>query len=235
MDLTLQRFHKLIKEQGLFRVHKELESEIVGYSSLLHKSSRVVTEPIRSCFEIPIYTGVAHESYDLTWNIEACQRYIENECLSDSEFEINHPLIWSDPKKLNIQKLNSMLDSPKISKPIIFALHTPIEKLIVIDGNHRYHVAKHRQERKINSIILPPETHTRFLINEYQRNLFLIHHNLVVLGKYSHTPSIKYDINASLNPNTFYPLSPKKYDSSWFRHTCFRFLKFAIIHNSRRN
>ena len=223
MELTLEAYNNIFIEKKLFKVYPELENETRDYLKLLQNSSKIKESYVTS-FEIPIYTGFFNEEYLLKWNI---QEILENENIPSQKIQIDNPSIWSCPSRLNQFKLFQMNLVPDIEKPIVLAHHSAIQKLIVIDGNHRFHIAKKRNRKTIDAIVLHPNTHLNYM-NEENRNQFKIHHNLFVLNNYSEFPLMrKCTVSKDFKNRSLYPILDKNYVFSTFRN-----LKYIVMKSS---
>lgn len=227
MKETLNAFNGFLNETKLFGTYPELKNEIDKYSRLLSQSSTLIQQKTGTKFEIPIRTGIKNEIYTLEWNIDKVTEYVKENNIQSKELKVNTPMIWSCPSRLNYSKLAHYRQTIKtIEEPIILAYHAPVNLLVVIDGNHRFHLARERNQEKIKAIILHPSTHISFLLNDYQKNIYKIHHNIVTLHHYSCVPKQRTcDLNKNLEPYSFYPLTDTKYKFNKYRR-----LKY-IVHS----
>lgn len=230
---TFNGYNKILIDNRFYIVFPELLSEIKKYENVLEKSSLNIEKPFKDYFEIPINTGFDKDNYTLIWNIDEVLRFVANMNFNETIIPIGHESVWSCPSLLCKEKMVKMSLLAKIDKPIILAYHYPIRKYLVIDGNHRYHVAKNRNETSINAVILKPSDHIRFLINETCRNLYKIHHNLSLLKNLNHFPVWNtYKLSDNLEQFSFYPLTDAQYKFNLFRNIKFRIIQKSLSYRA---
>ncbi len=215
MKKTIEFYNKSFKESKLYSVYPELNTETEEYLQLLRKTENKKEHYITH-FEIPI-TTYGNESYLMKWDITGIINKIEKEKIRSIKIKVNHPMIWSCPSRLNFNKLNKLNKIPEFKKPIILAYHPSIQKLIVIDGNHRYNILKNRNQQLIDCIILHPKIHLEF-VSEYVKNNFIIQHNLFALNNYILFPKKnKLKVDKSFEKDSIYPILNKKYKFNYYR------------------
>jgi hypothetical protein len=134
------------------------------------------------------------------------------------KFPIQRPIVNLDnvhscASTLDLQKLDKFKSIPKVEYPIVLAYHSPINKLIIIDGNHRYHTAIARKDTHINAVCLSSLGHTSFMASDLSKHCYLIHHNLILLQKLCVMPlSGKFRLSKSLGIDDYYPISNLHFD-----------------------
>ena len=121
--------------------------------------------------------------------------------------KINTQGIFCSKENINTQILSHYIKNIQ-TEPIIIARHLPINKLLIIDGNHRYEAALNRKDQFINCIILEPTEHLPYLISDRMKTFYKVHHNLFVLINLCYNPALRNSIafNESLGANTYYRL-----------------------------
>lgn len=227
MEVTLKTYNNIFSENKIYAVYSDLKGEIDNYLRLLQDSCEYEGQYITS-FEIPITTGFGNEEYVLKWNITEIEKAIKAKKIESQKIDVANPFIWSCPSRLNKLKLFQMSVIPPIKEPIILAFHSGIQKLIVIDGNHRFHIAKSRNEETIEAFILHPKMHLNFM-SDKNKNQFIVHHNLFVLNNYAQSPSIrKCVLNDDFGIESFYPILNKKYNFSRYRQFKYRLLRKIV-------
>lgn len=224
MELTLKAYNDKFVANGLFNVYPELLNETHSYLQILENSTNKI-ENLQKWFDIPISTGLNNEEYSLRWDVLKLIGHIKKNKIKSQIVGLNDSGIWSCPTELDKVKLAQMSNIPEIEIPIILAFHAGIQKYIVVDGNHRYHVAKNRGQKYINAFVLHPKDHISSL-SPHARNLYIIHHNLVSLHLYAQLPSkLNLSINDNLEIGSLFPILNKKYSFTRFRNFKYRFIR----------
>lgn len=204
IENTLIYYHNLFTHFGFYKIFPELEKEVAGYYGII-ESSLKTTGFINKYqrFEIPIQL-LESDYYNLHWRILRPESYNIKPVLVSTE----NKNIYCDPTRIYQNKVDyysRMTDTP----PIIIARIHAIDKLIVIDGNHRFSALRKKGAEQANAIILEPNQHVKYLLSEQMQALYKVHHNLSFLHKIfiksSNTP--KYCTDYSLSLNSYYPLN----------------------------
>lgn len=207
LDCTIDRYYQLLKKKKVFNIYPKLEEQFTLYKELLKDSSTLIDRECNDFFEIPITTGSEDDYYYLNWSVDLIDKYVNENINSAKGIPIGDPNIFSCDSRLNTQKFEYFKTIDKIEKPIVLSFHLPIRKWLVIDGNHRFHVAKYRNDKSIKAILLYPNTHWQFLVNDICRKQYIIHHNLHIIINLCHYP-LRFLLKSSknLDMNSYYPL-----------------------------
>jgi hypothetical protein len=188
LDATIEKYSKILMDRFVIKFYPRLENVVWSYKNILMKSSRYIDRVCSDFFEIPITTGTNNDYYYLNWSVDLINNYVNENVDTSVDVPIGTNHIFSCDSRLNPNKLEYYKSINKIERPIVLAFHLPINKWLVIDGNHRYHVAKHKKDNTIKAILLYPNIHWEFLVNDISRKLYTIHHNLHFLQNFSHYP-----------------------------------------------
>lgn len=218
---TLEFYHAAFAQVGLYDVFPDLRQEVVGYADRVARASpekRLLAAhggaPVQR-FEIPIRTGIGGEEYDVSWHVVAAARYHGK----PQRYPIDHERIHSNPEKLNAQVLRRYVNDTAVHPPIVLAHYVPINKWLVVDGNHRYHALRAKGAREVDAILLAPEQHLLYMVSERMKTLYQVHHNLQALLQLADTPLAPFFSDQPLLAKTWY-FSPNP-----VRHSVFSVLK----------
>lgn len=202
LEKTLDFYFSIYKRKGLFDYFEGLEDDLVKQYNALNKDK--INSDVDLCqeFFLNMKTGIQQENYDISWSITKALKLITDKKIRPQRIKIKH--LYSDFTNLEEIKLqhykNCNLD---LIEPIIVSYYLPIQRLIVIDGNHRLHEAHNRGREKIDAIILSPFANS-IIMNERNYKLYIFHHNLTNLVKLCCDPlAWKFMTDKSLEWNTY--------------------------------
>lgn len=206
---TLDFFVDGYRKEGKFLFYPKIKEDFEGYFSLLQKASTTYRIPEGEIFEIPIKTGIGSDYYKLVWDIDAILQYTTKNNFQVETISLNDEKIWCSPEHINPSKL---IAAAKLGKtdPLILVEHAAIDKFIVIDGCHRFQLAKMRGQTKIKAIRLSPKVHAKFLLTDLHRKVFCIHHNLKMLSHLgTQARNHKFTTDDNFHPLAYYPLNSR--------------------------
>jgi|GEM_PF-3669596 len=122
-------------------------------------------------------------SYFMNFNVRKAELFITEQGIELQKLPIDLPLIYSDAEKLDARKLKLFSGTIQKIDPIITVYHHCINRLIVIDGNHRLELAKSRRNESIPAYCLSADGLFQVLDDDLSRLLFIYHNNLCALNK----------------------------------------------------
>lgn len=228
LENTFNNYQSRLSDFYLFSAYPELASEIENYKILINNTPEGNWDLGRHNFELPINTGVQMDYYTLVWNIDKISDQNWDTKIQSIPTEANR--IFSCPSRLNQDKLRYFLTLPKINKPIVLAFHLPNRQWLVIDGNHRYHTAKLRNEKTIEAILLAPHEHIQYMSGDLFRNLYRVHHNMQIFQDLCFFNLKKnYTVNKELGFYDFYPITNKDFVFSGNRRLKLKFRQLLNI------
>lgn len=226
LEHTFKAYQKILVDSGVTKFYPKIRGFIPTYRKVIKSVSNIPNRTPYRNFGIPITTGHDEDSYMLNWAIPDLLSQIKQMNLKPKKVSLNDPLIWSDPKLLNTDWLSHVISRKKEEEPILLAYCFAIGKLIVIDGNHRYHAAKAKSMSEISAHILGANLHTKFLLTDKQKVYFQIHHNLKSLEFFARNPkSYPLHIGNGLEPNTLFLFQEQEFKLTKFKNTAFCLFK----------
>lgn len=204
IDNTVDYYFSFFKKKRIFDIFDGLEKDLMlQYSNLKSSDLDSDVSMIQEYF-LEIYTGIENDFYEISWSIPKAEKIINKYNIKDKIISPN--LLYSDFNRIDInsEKLKELENkNSSLFEPIIVVFYLPINKFIVIDGNHRLCEVMKRKEKSIRAYILAP--HSNLLtMNERNYKLYTFHHNLVVLYSYCKLPfNFRINNNNSLKANSY--------------------------------
>lgn len=122
--------------------------------------------------------------YQVAWSIPVAKRIIRKYDPPLLEFQLKEMAPLVDKKGINQRHLDVALRN---SAPIILALYpllVTVNKLLIIDGNHRVTAKEKDGQIKIPGYLLEPQHHMKAMIGEVDRTLYKIHSNYYHIACY---------------------------------------------------
>lgn len=163
---------------------------------------------IKDYFEIDITTGFENESYQLLWNIGKVKEYIAKQQSQAQAIPVNFDQIHHKEDHLEENKLYRLSSLDSFNEPIILASIPAINKFIIIDGNHRFHIAKSQKHHSIKAIVLPLSVHIDFICFDSSKVCLKVHHNISLLLSLCLSPKKQpKSVNKNLGIHDYYPIT----------------------------
>ncbi|MDY3352014.1 hypothetical protein PG357_08470 [Riemerella anatipestifer] len=203
LEKTLDFYFSIYKRKGLFDCFEGLEDDLVQQYIDLKKDKLNSNIDFYQEFFLNVRTGIQQENYDISWSITKASKLIAERRILPRKVMIKS--LYADFTNLEEAKLRHYQNcNLSLIEPIIVSFYLPIQKLIVIDGNHRLHEAFSKGYREIDAVILSPFANS-LIMNERSYKLYIFHHNLINLVKLCCDPfAWKFEANNSLDWNTYY-------------------------------
>lgn len=89
----------------------------------------------------------------------------------------------------------------------------------MIDGNHRFHIAKSKRHHSIQAFILPLSVHIDFLSFDSSKLCLKIHHNINLLLDLCRNPKKPlYCVNKNLGTHDYYPITENELNFSLLKN-----------------
>lgn len=173
-----------LKHSDIFtskEIFPNIDKEINDYNKILILCENMIKKRTKGqnyTREFPLPSG---GFYNMGWDIEKAKKIIKKRKLPVQEIRIS--LLWQNVSKenLDLKYINNNLTYNDY-EPLIVVNYTPLNVLIVIDGNHR--IAK-QAFRNVNGFIkvyiLDNEHHLPAMLGEYFRVRYKIMHNFRLL------------------------------------------------------
>lgn len=142
--------------------------------------------------------------YEIEWQISMAVNYAKKnlDSLQVGLIRLKNIIDSVDTTWINRSREEYAL---KNNAPIILANYDPLNKLIIIDGNHRvYAQFKNNPNGAINAILFKPEEHLLFMCGSVHRLLYKIHHNVVVFTNYKLGLIEKYEYKENSDATSLY-------------------------------
>lgn len=217
LNSTFKFLDKIFLENGMYLFFPHFNEEIKNYKTILESSP--TNDFFNKHFAQSITTGVKNDYYTMYWNIDKLTTSNEIGKIRTVDFNIHFTRLIFNSELIE-QTVKDIVRDGEINEPILLAWYSPIDSFIIIDGNHRLQTAKKLSLTNIKARILTPDIHIKYMVNELCRNLYRIHHNLVMMQKFCIHPTSKFQYGDQYSDSTFYPI---------YKERNLNFLKLVIF------
>ena len=156
--------------------------------------------------------------FSLEWDVSGIIDELKERSFPIIKIPKSCKLLFSDDRNVEMSKVQAILKTSNTQRePILLVWVEFIQRLYIVDGNHRYMAFCHSEQETIDAIILPAGFHLKHMLSEESIMRYKVFHNIAIMLNISQ--HLGCGVSEPMDDrNSLYPVSGYKIRVDSFRH-----------------